>query len=568
MNPLIDTIRSLGPLRLAMMVVVAAGSLAFFIFLTSRLATPELSSLYGELDGQDSGQIVAQLDQMGIAYKVSADGSRILVPADQVGRLRVLMAEQGLPSGGSIGYEIFDRSDGLGTTSFVQNVNHLRALEGELARTIRSITQIQHARVHLVLPKRELFSRERTEPSASIILTLRGNRGLTREQVLSIQHLVAAAVQGLQPDKISIIDSSGALLARGGTDDETGGFAASSEEMRRSYENRLAHTIEALLERSVGAGNVRAEVSAEMDFDRITESAEIFDPDGQVVRSTQTVEETSDAQDGQVAQPVTIGNNLPDNLPQLGEGDASVNSTSRTEETVNFEISRTTKTHVRETGQVNRLSVAVLINGIVGTDDDGQETYQPRLPEELEQLAALVRSTVGYDEARGDTLEIVNLRFADLRQTAASASGSGFGLLGLGQAELMRIAEILVLGIIAVLALLFVIKPLFSRVLEGNFAIGAMSGAAGLLPDPTGSRPALSGPAAALPGVASATAIAGPVVDPQAGPTVADEIESMIDLNKVEGRVRASSVKKIGEIVEKHPEEAVAILRSWLYQDG
>ncbi|MEE8536180.1 MAG: flagellar basal-body MS-ring/collar protein FliF [Kiloniellales bacterium] len=568
MNPLIDTIRSLGPLRLAMMVVVAAGSLAFFIFLTSRLATPELSSLYGELDGQDSGQIVAQLDQMGITYKVSADGRRILVPADQVGRLRVLMAEQGLPSGGSIGYEIFDRSDGLGTTSFVQKINHLRALEGELARTIGSITQIQHARVHLVLPKRELFSREQTEPSASIILTLRGNRGLTREQILSIQHLVAAAVQGLQPNQISIIDSSGALLARGGTDDEIGGFAASSEEMRRSYENRLAHTIETLLERSVGAGNVRAEVSAEMDFDRITESAEIFDPDGQVVRSTQTVEETSDSQDGQVARPVTIGNNLPDNLPQLGEGDASVNRTSRIEETVNYEISRTTKTHVRETGQVKRLSVAVLINGIVGTDDDGQDTYQPRLPEELEQLAALVRSTVGYNEARGDTLEIVNLRFADLQQAAASAPGSGFGFLGLGQAELLRIAEILVLGIIAVLALLFVIKPLFSRVLEGNFAIGALSESAGLLPDPTGARPALSGPAAALPGVASATAIAGPVVDPQAGPTVADEIDSMIDLNKVEGRVRASSVKKIGEIVEKHPDEAVAILRSWLYQDG
>ncbi len=170
MNPLIDTIRSLGPLRLAMMAAVAAGSLAFFIFLTSRLATPQLSLLYGELDGQDSGRIVAQLDQMGVAYDVSADGGRILVPADQVGRLRVAMAEQGLPTGGSIGYEIFDRADGLGTTSFVQNINHLRALEGELARTIRSITRIRQARVHLVLPQRELFSRERTEPSASIIL--------------------------------------------------------------------------------------------------------------------------------------------------------------------------------------------------------------------------------------------------------------------------------------------------------------------------------------------------------------------------------------------------------------
>jgi flagellar M-ring protein FliF len=549
------------------MAVVAAASLAFFIFLTSRLGTPEMSLLYGELDGQDSGKIATQLDQMGVTYKLSADGSRLFVPGDQVGRLRVAMAEQGLPSGGSIGYEIFDRSDGLGTTSFVQNVNHLRALEGELARTIRSITQVQHARVHLVLPQREIFSRERTEPSASIILTLRGNRGLGREQVLSIQHLVAAAVQGLQPGKISIVDSSGTLLARGGNDDETGEFATNSEELRRSYERRMASTIEELLERSVGAGNVRAEVAAEMDFDRITENAEIYDPDGQVVRSTQTVEETSDSQDGQVAQPVTIGSNLPDNLPQLGEGDASVNRASRVEETVNYEITRTVKTHVRESGEIHRLSVAVLINGTVETDEDGQETYQPRSAEELEQLAALVRSTVGYDEARGDTLEIVNLRFADLQQ--AEAESASFGFLGLGQAEILRIAEILVLGVIAILALLFVIRPLFSRVLEGNFSLGGVPESAGLLPDPTGARPALSGPAAALPGVttAAAAAIAGP--EPQSmQPTVADEIESMIDLNKVEGRVRASPVKKIGEIVDKHPEEAVAILRSWLYQDG
>jgi flagellar M-ring protein FliF len=430
------------------MAVVAAASLAFFIFLTSRLGTPEMSLLYGELDGQDSGKIATQLDQMGVTYKLSADGSRLFVPGDQVGRLRVAMAEQGLPSGGSIGYEIFDRSDGLGTTSFVQNVNHLRALEGELARTIRSITQVQHARVHLVLPQREIFSRERTEPSASIILTLRGNRGLGREQVLSIQHLVAAAVQGLQPGKISIVDSSGTLLARGGNDDETGEFATNSEELRRSYERRMASTIEELLERSVGAGNVRAEVAAEMDFDRITENAEIYDPDGQVVRSTQTVEETSDSQDGQVAQPVTIGSNLPDNLPQLGEGDASVNRASRVEETVNYEITRTVKTHVRESGEIHRLSVAVLINGTVETDEDGQETYQPRSAEELEQLAALVRSTVGYDEARGDTLEIVNLRFADLQQ--AEAESASFGFLGLGQAEILRIAEILVLGVIAI----------------------------------------------------------------------------------------------------------------------
>ncbi len=567
-----------------MMVAVAAASLAFFIYLTGRLATPEMSLLYGDLEGQDSGQIVAQLEQSGVPFKVSADGSRVFVAADQVGRMRVAMAEQGLPSGGSVGYEIFDRSEGFGTTGFVQNVNHLRALEGEIARTIRSISQIDRARVHLVLPKRELFSRERAEASASIVVTLRGGNRLSRQQVGSIQHLVAAAVQGLGPENVSIVDSSGTLLARGTGEDEIAGLSTNAEEMRRNYETRLARTIEELLERSVGLGNVRAEVSAEMDFDRITENAEIYDPDGQVVRSTQTVEENADAKDGQIAEPVTVGNNLPDNsLLGDGEGEGSLESSSRIEETVNYEISRTVKTHVRESGLVRNLSIAVLINGIVGIGEDGARTYEPRSAEELEQLAALVRSAAGFDEARGDQLEIVNLRFADLDQPEAAATDP-FALFGLDQAELLRFIELLVLGVVAVLVLLLVVKPMLGRVLDASVTSDMPPEHAGLLPDPTGARPALAAPApAAIPApeqvALTPVQVAQPLAAPggvPAGPSlaglhpasVAEDIEQMIDLSKVEGRVRASSMKKIGEIVEKHPEESVAIVRNWLYQES
>lgn len=547
-------------MRLALMALVAAGVLAFFIFLTSRLASPEMALLYGELDSQDSGRIASQLDQMKIAYRVSADGTRVFVPAEQIGRLRVAMAEQGLPSGGSIGYEIFDRSEGLGTTSFVQNVNHLRALEGELSRTIRSIAQIQQARVHLVLPERELFSRNQVDPSASIVLTLQGNRTVSRGQVAAIQHLVAAAVQGLRPNDISIVDSSGALLARGAGEEEFDGLASNAEEMRQGYEMRLGRTIEELLEKSVGPGNVRAEVSAEMDFDRVTENAEIYDPDGQVVRSSQTVEESSDSQDGQVAQPVTIGNNLPNaDLPDLGEGESSINRESRVEETVNYEISRTVKTHVRESGLVRRLSVAILVNGIVTADENGETQYQARSPEELEQLAALARSTAGYDEARGDSLEIVNMRFADL--TESREGTEDIALMGLDQAELMRMAELLVLGLLAVLVLLLVVRPLLTRVLDGRIAPLPAPQNAGLLAEAAGLQ-------TALPGAAETPAIAPPARPMLAAePNVTDAIENTIDINKVEGKVRASSVKKIGEIVEKHPEEAVAILRNWLYQE-
>lgn len=549
LDNLTQTLRGLGAARLGVMAAVAATTVAFFIYLTSRLATPDMALLYGDLAAQDSGQIVSLLEQMEVPYDVGRDGSQIFVPSDQVGRLRVTMAEEGLPTGGSVGYEIFDRSEGLGTTSFVQNVNHLRALEGELARTIGSIAKVRQARVHLVLPRRELFSRDRQEPTASIIVAMQGNSRLERQQVLAIQHLVAAAVPNLKPNMISIVDSSGALLARGVEGDDAAAAATTTEEMRVAHEGRLARMIEELLERSVGPGNVRAQVSAEMDFDRVTENAEIFDPDGQVVRSAQTVEEESGSLDGQGLPPVTVDGNLPDaNLPEL-DANGSQSSTSRIEETVNYEISKTVKTFVRETGVVRRLSVAVLVNGLATEGVDGTTLYEARSPEELEKLATLARSAVGIDEQRGDTFEIVNMQFADLSGAFEEDAGSAF--LGLTETQLMRIAEVLVLGVVAVLVLLLIVRPLVGRVIEGEFDGGARQ-----ITDNSAPRPALAGPEGAM--VASGSSD---------GEIVAEEIEQMIDLNKVEGRVRASSVKKIGEIVEKHPDEAVAIVRSWLYQE-
>lgn len=529
------------------MLTVAASTIAFFIYLTSRLSTPDMALLYADLDIQESGQIVSRLEQLEVRYKLGRDGSQIHVPSDQVGRMRVAMAEEGLPSGGSIGYEIFDRSEGLGTTKFVQNVNHLRALEGELARTIRSIARVKHARVHLVLPERELFTRDRQEPTASIVITTQGSQRLGSQQVLAIQHLVAAAVPGLKPAKISIVDNKGALLARGNDEGDAAATASTAEDMRIAYQLRMVQTIEKLVERSVGPGNVRAEVTAEMDFDRITENSETYDPDGQVIRSTQTIEEQSGSSDAQGLPPVTASGNLPDATLPGTEGAASSTNANRNEETVNYEISKIIKTHVRESGVIRKLSVAVLINGTSTTSEEGETTYEPRSAEELEQLASLIRSAVGYDEARGDTIEVVNMPFVDPTEGLTEEEGSSFDF---SSSQFMRIAEILVLGVVAILVLLLVVRPLIGRVVEGGLEPGR-------LPYEAGGRPALAGPQMA---------------DSELGPTqaegVAEEIDQMIDIGKVEGRVRASSVKKIGEIVDKHPDEAVAIIRNWLYAES
>lgn len=555
MNTFLDTLKSLGPTRLAAMGAVAAGILAFFIYLTSQLASEDMALLFADLSSKDSGQIIAELSQQGVPYTVSQDGSQIRVPSSQVGQLRLQMAEKGLPNDGSVGYEIFDQSSGLGTTNFVQNINRLRALEGELARTIRTIEGVQQARVHLVLPRRQLFTREQQQPSASIVLLMEGSQRLDKEQVLSIQHLVASAVPDMEPNLVSIVDQQGTLLARGGDADSLLGGTVTSQEMEANFEQNLARTLERLIERSVGPGNVRAEVAAEMNFDHVTEKSEIYDPDSQVARSVQEVEETESEVEGGNQENVTVENNLPADQAQQGQGEPGARSqASRTEETTNYEISKTVRTRVSEGGNVERLSVAILVDGRYVTNEAGERVYQERSEEELQQLEALARSAVGFDEARGDQLEVINMRFADPTADLQPAEPTRF--LGLRVEQLMRAAELLVLGIVAVLILLLVVRPLVSRILETP-ATPPSSPEAQLTAE---GQPALAGPAGATP-----PAVAGPELS-EFGIEEDEDTEHMIDLNRVEGRVRASSVRKIGEIVDKHPEEAVSIIRTWLYQ--
>jgi len=547
---LVETLKNLGPMRLAIMGGTVVGLLAFFIFLTSRLTSPAMSLLYSDLDPNDSGAIVKQLEAQKIPFELARGGTEIYVPGDKVLRTRVSMAEQGLPGGGSVGYEIFDESDALGSTNFVQNVNLVRALEGELARTIRSITNVKAARVHLVMPRRELFSREKQEPSASIVLRMTGSSRLAKEKVLAVQHLVAAAVPSLTPRQISIVDDKGNLLARG-FDDPEGLFEEDAESKRINYETRLARTVEELLEKSVGFGKVRVEVRADMDFDRVTTQEETYDPDGQVVRSTQTSEENAQSQDREQDLPVSVGTNLPDNN-ESGTGASAQSSESRTDETVNFEISKRVTSTVKDTGVVNRLSVAVLVDGTYRVDENGDRQYSPRATEEMELLATLARTAIGFNEDRGDTVEIINMRFVDAEIGEETFEEIFFGF---SKEDLMRFAELLVLAIVAILVILLVVRPLISRAFEASpMAAGMAEAEAALLAEG-----------------AEAPALAGPGMEPgliEGGPPGHEEsFDELIDIDRVEGRVKASSVKKVGEIVEKHPEEALAIIRNWMYQE-
>lgn len=544
MSNVVDTLKNLGPQRLAVVGGVILALVAFFIYLMTRLGTPQMELLYSNLNQDDSRQIIDILSREQVPYDVTQDGGEIFVSSDRVGPMRLKIAESGLPTGGSVGYEVFDNADAIGSTNFQQNVNLVRALEGELARTIRSIDSVKAARVHLVLPRRELFSRERQQPSASIVLNMNNAARLSKEQVTAVQHLVASAVPDLKPDRISIVDDKGTLLARGFDQPGNADKTQEIERQRLQKQEQIARRIEGLLERTVGFGKVRAEVFADMDFSRETSVEEEYDPEGQVVRSSSTMEENEQSNESENDLSVSVGNNLPDAQQNGGSGTSAGSTASRTQETVNYEISKKIINRVRETAVVNRLSVAVLVDGTYARAEDGTVTYTPRSQEEMDQISVLVQSAIGFEDNR-DRVDVINMRFAELEQIDDTPK-IVFWIFT--KEELMKYAEYIVLALVALLVILLVVRPIIKRVFEQQAAAEAAALA-------EAEQDALAGPA-------------GVPVPSDAAAEEDDSFEELIDIDRVEGRVKASSVKKVGEIVDKHPEEALAIIRNWMYQEG
>ena len=538
MGTLVTIIKGMGTARLAVMGVMIVAMAFFFIFMITRLTGSNMDLLYADLEPSDQNAITAQLTSRNIPFEI--DGNRLLVPAPQVGSLRMAMAAEGLPLGGVAGYEIFDNASSLGTTNFMQNVQLVRALEGELAKTIRSIEVVKSARVHLVMSRRQLFTRDKQSATASVILKMRGAATLAGEQIAAIQHLVASAIPELDPSRVSIVDNKGKLLATGNEKDSEIARANDMVSRRINFERRIADELTELLEKSVGLGNSKVNVNADLDFDRISTTEEKFDPDGQVVRSSNTIEETSSGQESEAEQPVGVQQNLPD--AQAGGGGAkSTNTESRTEEVTNFEISKKITNHVRESGLVKRISVAVLIDGELIEQEDGEIIYRERTEQEMDNLAKLVSSAIGYNAERGDTVEVINMRFVEKEVDLEEPLDLFFGLQ---KQDLVRIAEVIVLLILAVLAILLVVRPLLTRAFEALPAAAAEA------------EQRLLAEAAGVPAIQA----------PEGGED--EEYEELIDIDRVEGRVKSSSVKRVSEIVEKHPEEALSIIRNWMYQEA
>lgn len=524
---------------------VTIALVGFFAFLILRATSPQMTTLFTDLSVEDSSAIIKDLERQGIPYEMRGDGSTLLVQKDKVTRLRMKLAEGGLPKGGGVGYEIFDKSDALGATSFVQNINHLRALEGELSRTIRAIDRVQAARVHLVLPERQLFSREKAEPSASIALKVRGS--LDPQQVRAIRHLVASAVNGMKPARVSVVDEAGRLLADGNADELAGGNA---DERKIAFERRMREQVESIVTSVVGPGRARVQLTADFDFNRITQTSDKYDPESRVVRSSQTREEASgSAADGNSGA-VSVGNELPGANRAAEGAQQQRDSNRKSEEIVNYEINRTTKTEVIEGGRMTRVSVAVVVDGNYTKNDKGELAYEPRPKEEIDRIAALVRTAIGFDAKRGDQVEVANLRLAEVPNNPIIEPSGFMSMFQFTKDDLMHGIELFVMALLGLIALMFGVRPLVRKVLTPEPGSAAASAAAA-------SAAATSAAAAArLPAPSPAEAAAA----------IPNRAVEMIEIAQVQGAVHAQSVEKVGELADNNPNETVAIIRSWLHE--
>ncbi len=537
MNNFLQSIKNLSPGRLASLSAIIIFLISFFAYIATQMNSVDYAVLYTDLELEDAKQIVARLDAANIKYRLTKNGTEVMVPQDQVNKMRVDTAEIALASKGSnVGYEIFDNTDALGSTNFVQNVNLIRALEGELARTIRSVDNIKSARVHLVLPKREMFSREEQPPSASVVIkTTKGKLGL--KEIQSIQKLVAAAVPKLEVKNVAIVDSAGNLLTNNYEDEEMQNNAT-NEVMRLEQERKLAQKVQNLLERTVGPGKAQAQVNIEMDFDQVVTNEEIYDPDSQVVRSQATITEEGITNSGE--RPVSVAQNIP-NGDTVTPGAGLLNQNSKTEETINYEISKVVRNKVKNAGTVKRLTVAVMVDGVYEKDAEGKRVYRDRTKEEMEQLTALVKSAVGYDANRGDVVEVENMKFASISEEPETVKE--ILIFGFTKDELIRIAEGLGVALVAILVILLVIRPLINNAFDSGAAAGGEGRLLGENPEDD-------------------NLLLSNFLNENDG-----ELDELVNINKVDGRIKVSSLKKINDLIEKNPEAAVNIIRGWLYSN-
>lgn len=536
MQQIINVWSAMNVQRRIIVIVATVAMFGAVLSLTRMASAPSLTLLYSGLENGAAGEVVSALEQRGVAYDVR--GGSIFVEAARRDELRMTLASEGLPANSSRGYELLDGLSGFGTTSQMFDAAYWRAKEGELARTIVSHPAISAARVHIASTGSNPFQRD-TRPSASVSITTNGG-DVSAKHARALKFLVAAAVSGLTPEDVSVIDSAGGLV---------GAAEEAPENTSEDRADAMRQRVQRLLEARVGPGNAVVEVSV----DTVTRTESIrqrqIDPESRIAISTDTEERSNSASD-QGGGDVTVASNLPDG--DAAGGDSSSSQTSETRERVNYEVSATEREITNVPGAIKRLTVAVLVNGSTSVDGAGAEVFQPRSDEELEALRELVASAVGFDESRGDVITLKTMEFEPITLAGTAAEPSMFASLGL---DLMSIIQAAVLGLVAIILGLFVVRPLLSS---------SPQGVAGQLAAPDGSTQA--------DGTAEMPALTGEIADDGFDgtdiPVISDDAGAGMGDEQVLPALSAASqedpVERLRGLIGERQEETVEILRSWL----
>lgn len=549
MDSFLSAIQRFGVGRLAALVGVGAGVVAILVALVMFMGKEPTELLYSNLDLKEASSVTQALDQAGVKYETKGDGSTIMVARDKVASARLLVAGKGLVTSGSIGYEIFDSNNTLGQTDFVQQLNRQRALQGELERTIKEWQGVSSVRVHLVLPKRQIFEEDAQQPSAAVTIAT-GGREASAEMVRAVQNLVAGSVSGMKPEKVSVIDQHGKTLSASSDESLAGQLA---QDRKTEVEGRIAKTVKDMIEGVLGPGKARVNVTAELDLNRITVQEEKFDPDGQVVRSESTNEANNQENKNDDTSAVTATQNIPGGAP--GGFQALGSKSGSNESVTNYEISKSVRTEVTEPGAIKKLAVAVAIDGVTApAGKDGKPgAYTPRTEQERAQLEDLVKTAIGFDAARGDQVKVTNIRFPQPEDQNLGKAGL---LSGFDKNDIMRMVELGILAIVAIMILIFAVRPFLKSMMYQTTSQAS-------LPAPQMTRM-----------VTLSDGSTQEVIIDQSGEPIAiagpagGDIDQRIDIAKIEGQVKASSIKRVSEFVDKHPDESVAILRTWLHESA
>ena len=473
---LIEPFLALSPgkqMLIAAVAFLSAAAFAILIFVANRT---DYRPLFTNLTSEDAGEIVKKLKDAKTPYQITADGKGILVPSDKVYELRLTLASEGIPQGGGVGFEIFDRKN-FGMTEFVQKLNYQRALQGELSRTIAQLTGVEQARVHLVIPEKSLFKDNEKPATASIVLKMKSNRALRDSEVQGVVHLVSSSIEGMDPERVTILDSRGKILSKGGSGDATTRMTSAMQETQRTYEKNVEESIQSLLDPIVGGGKSVARVTATLDYKQVERVEEKFDPESIAVRSEQRTEEKGSS--------TTSSSGVPGVQTNLGRttagGGATSGGGSKNDETLNYEVSRSTAKIIEPVGALSKISIAVLVDGkyeapaAVKEGQTAKAKYTPRSPDELQKIETLVKSAVGFNLERGDQLTVQNIPFQDTGEAGSSETASWWT-----NPFFMSLAKNLMIGIGFLVLILFVIRPLLASlrlvrrpVLESFEAVGS-----------------------------------------------------------------------------------------------